>query len=397
MLLHTTIIKILQANSLSLADLHPNTQVSLPTLRKAIQELSDSRWICVVGQAEANGGRPAMLFGLDESYYVIIGIHLQLPGIRLVVSDLVGNVLDEKEAFHQTQPSPEQVVQTIIEYVWDIQSRLHDRKVLGVGIAAPGFTDPETGNIISIGRVPGWENFPICERIRSQVALPVEIANDIDCMAFAEFQYSRKSFINNLAYIGFDEGVKVSMFLNGELYKGSFGNAGLVVNRFLNVPELDISRDDQKRMLTISGLNQIFEEKVEQLSDSDKADYQAILQAEYRQRLEHIFEEAQSGDPICQDIVGNSTAVLAAAIANIIYVIQPDEVVIGGIMGLVPKSLFSTITATIRQHLPTLFANQIRIEQAQFLSSNISALGATYHFLENYLTQHNFELLPESD
>ncbi len=158
MLLHTIITKNLQARPMSLAELHPMTNVSLPTLRKAIQELTDSHWIRIVGQAEANGGRPAMLFGFDDSYYMLLGVHIQLPGIRLIISDFSGNVLDEKDLFQQEEASPHQIMQAIIDYAHEVKSRLEDRKLLGIGIAAPGFTDPETGNIISIERVPGWEN-----------------------------------------------------------------------------------------------------------------------------------------------------------------------------------------------------------------------------------------------
>ncbi|MEZ4555504.1 MAG: hypothetical protein R2854_03470 [Caldilineaceae bacterium] len=65
---------------MSLADLQQATQVSLPTLRRAVQDLTDARWIRVVGQAEANGGRPAMLFGADTTRFLLVGVHLQLPG-----------------------------------------------------------------------------------------------------------------------------------------------------------------------------------------------------------------------------------------------------------------------------------------------------------------------------
>lgn len=392
MLLHSTIIKSLQSNPFSLADLQPVTQVSLPTLRKAVQELTDHRWIRVTGQAEANGGRPAMLFGLDETYYVLLGIHMQLPGLRLIVSDLVGTVLDETEAFQQSQPTPEQVVKTIVEYAQDVMVRLPHRKLLGIGIAAPGFTDPETGNIISIGRVSGWQNFPICQRLRTQLNVPVRIANDVDCMAFAEFQHTRKSFASNLAYVGFDEGVKVSMFLNGELYKGALGNTGLIVNRFLRVPGREFTVEDQRRILSISGLGELFETRVQQLMPHEQRDYEGLLAASNRQRLKLIFSGAEAGLPICQDIVSMLHAVLSTAIANIIYIIQPDAVVIGGILSAMPPNIFHDLTLSIRGHLSDLFANQVHIEQARFISANISALGANYHFIENYLLSESFDL-----
>lgn len=377
---------------LSLADLHATTSVSLPTLRKAVQELTDNQWIRIVGQAEANGGRPAMLFGLDETYYMLLGVHIQLPGIRLIVSDFSGTILDEQVLFQQRQVAPDTIINTIIDYAQTIQARFKDRKLLGIGIAAPGFTEPETGTIISIGRVSGWDNLPICQDLESQLHVPVQIANDIDCMAFAEFQHMGKSFVDNLVYVGFDEGVKASMFLNGELYKGSFGNAGLIISHLLSVSDISLPTRDQHRILTISGFNQIFEAKVNELPQDAQANYQSILNDNYRQRMAMIFSEAEHGDNSCQYMVQMLTAVLATAITNIIYVLQPDAIVIGGILAAMSEQQFKLLRTSIREQLPALFANQIQIEQAQFESRNIAALGANYHFIENYLLPETFEL-----
>lgn len=389
MMLYRDIIKNIQSSSLSLADLQSITQVSLPTLRKAVQELSDNHWIQIVGQAEANGGRPAKLFGLDDSHYVVLGIHIQLPGVHMILSDLKGEVLDEIEIFEQVQPMPEQVIQSIVDYATDIQQRFGERQFLGVGIAAPGFTDLVTGNIISIGRVTGWQNFPICQRLEALLNVPIRIANDVDCMAFAEFQNTGKSFSNNLTYIGFDEGVKVSMFLNGQLYKGSFGNAGLIISHLLNVNNQTISLEDQKRIMTISGLNQIFEQKVAELKISEKQVYEQILSHSYRHRLKLILLGAQQDLPVCVYISNMLNAVLTTAIVNIIYVIQPDSVVIGGLLSDMPAELFTELSQQIRSQLPPLFANNTDIEQSQLSSSNTAALGANYHFLEWFVSNES--------
>ncbi len=393
MLLYTTIIKNIQSHPMSLAELHPMTNVSLPTLRKAIQELTDNHWIRIVGQAEANGGRPAMLFGFDESYFMLLGVHIQLPGVRLVVSDLAGNVLDEESVLQDEIANPHRIMQTIIDYAQDIQADFDNRKLLGIGIATPGYTEPETGNIISIGRVQGWENLPICQHLSSQLNIPVQIANDIDCMAFAEFQHRGKSLIDNLVYIGFDEGVKASMFLNGELYKGSFGNAGLIVDRLLDIPNSSLSPHDRHRILTITGFNQIFEEKVAKLPFDTQSHYQKILDTTHRQRMQVIFQWAEQNDALCMELIQMLRDVLTIGIVNIIYVIQPNTLVIGGVLSSLTVQQFSALVQSIREALPPLFANQIKIEQAYLQSSYAGALGANYHFIDNYLLRENFELL----
>ncbi|MEZ4719331.1 MAG: helix-turn-helix domain-containing protein [Caldilineaceae bacterium] len=73
MSLPRAVIRHVLSTPMSLADLQQATQVSLPTLRRAVQDLTDARWIRVVGQAEANGGRPAMLFGADTTRFLLVG------------------------------------------------------------------------------------------------------------------------------------------------------------------------------------------------------------------------------------------------------------------------------------------------------------------------------------
>ena len=290
--LHTSILKTLWKTPQSLAELQRITPVSLPTLRKAVQELTDERWIRVVGQADAKGGRPAMLFGIDNRRYMVIGVHIQLPGLRLIATHLDGQLIDEQALYEKTKPYPQAVMEAIQSYVEDMRARFPHQEIIGIGIAAPGYTHPETGDIISVGRVPSWQDFPICQRLRDTLGLPVVIANDVDCMAFAEFHESGKSFADNLIFVGLDEGVKISMFLNGALYKGSFGNAGLIRARFLNVPEP--IRHNLEEVMAISGINRIFEELVAGLPTAEQERYADLLTLSHRQRLRHIAQGRSS-------------------------------------------------------------------------------------------------------
>lgn len=393
MSLHRIILRHLSSGSMSLADLQPVADVSLPTLRKAVYELVDARWVRVVGQAETSGGRPAMLFGLDDSHFLIVGVHLQLPGMRLIAADLRGNVLHAAELYRHEVPEPDAAMKAIQAYVSDVREQFAGRHVLGVGIASPGFTDPETGDIISVGRVVGWRNLAICNRLGAMLGVPVRIANDVDCMAFAEFQHTGISFEQNLAYVGFDEGVKISLFLNGELYKGSFSNAGLVSARLLHL-EGDFDREDLSRILTISGISEIFERKVAQLNPHDAAQYQSILDQEsMRRRFRFIVMGAEDGLPVCREIVTFMQAAVAAAVANIAYFIQPDVLVIGGALSSYPAPMMNALETEIRAYLPTLFTNTLIVQQAKFSSQDSASLGATVHFLQNLLVDNNTDVM----
>ncbi|MCB9459698.1 MAG: ROK family protein [Anaerolineaceae bacterium] len=383
--LHASILKTLWKSPQSLADLQRATPVSLPTLRKAIQELTSERWIRVVGQADANGGRPAMLFGIDDTRYLLVGVHIQLPGLRLITSDLNGQVMHEETLFERIRPTPNEVIEAIETYVSEIRSCYPDQQLVGLGIAAPGFTHPITGDIISVGRVPGWDDFPICQRLQNSLGIPAVIANDVDCMAFAEFHESGRSFTENFIFVGLDEGVKISMFLNGALYKGSFGNTGLIRTKFLHVPSLESQDHNLEEIITITGINRIFEELVGKLPPAEQDRYAELMALSHRKRLRRILQADHNEFPLCVTIMQQLRAVLAVVIANTIYILQPDHVVLGGMLGAMSPKAFADLRRGVYAYLPELFANHIDMQQSQFHSPNMSAVGAIYHLIDDLM------------
>lgn len=394
MSLHAYIVRQLLNAPMTMADMQSASQVSLPTLRKAVQELIETHWICVVGQAETNGGRPAMLFGVDRRYYQIVGVHLQLPGLRLVTTDLMGRVLDEAALFQDTVPTPSQALQAVEDYVANVRRRYPDRLILGTGIATPGFTDPVTGDILSVGRVTGWHNLPICHRLRETTGVPVTIANDIDCMALAEFQHTGQPLGRNLAYVGFDEGIKVSLFLKGELYQSSLGNAGLISSDLLHVKSID-DRQQVRNLLTIVGINRVFEQRLQDLDETARQPYAHILEADSRQRFHLILDGAVSELPVCVEITRDLISAISAAIANVIYFIQPDITVIGGLLGLFPSELFVRLEQAIGEHLPTIIHNNALVRLARLSSANSAAMGAVHYFVQNHLLEVLGDQLPD--
>ena len=390
--LHHIVVRHLLKKPMSISDLQLSTQVSLPTLNKVLRDLTEARWVCAAGFAEANGGRPATLFGIDDSYFMILGCHFQLPGIRLVASSLTGQILDEAKTFHDVVPQPDEAIDTVMACFTKYQDAFPERLILGMGIAAPGFIDLNTGDIVSIGRVPSWKNLPICQRLRAATEVPVIIANDVDCMAIAEFMYSGQALDKNLAYVGFDEGVKVSLFLNGELYKGSLGNTGLISSELLNAGDLS-NEEEAKSLLTVIGVNQTFERRLAEKGREKNTPCASVLgTSNYRQRFRLIMEYALEENSICHGIVQEMIGVVSAAIANVMYIVQPDVVVIGGLLGSLPPTLFANLEAAIRKHLPTLVNYNTVIKQGKLASRNCAVKGAMQHFLQEYLNDSSLFL-----
>ena len=387
MSLSQTILLHLLNAPLSLATIQELSKSSLPTVRRAVSSLSESHWIRVVGQAEANGGRPAMLFGVDDSHFMIFGLQLQLPGLRLIAADLKGKVLKQRDLFPGEIPDPNLAIRSVVATIEAFQEAFPDREVLGLGIASPGFIDAETGDIVAIGRVPAWVNFPICRHLQEATGLPLQIANDVDCMAIAEFSHNKEPPQKNLVYIGFCEGLKASLFLQGDLFTGSLGNVGLISPDLLHLPGKDYQKDVRRLMTTI-GFMRVFKERVAQLPYEDQSTYQEILDLEDQdQQFNRILQDALSDNVICGPLVGDLIKIVSVALANIIHLIQPDEIIIGGLLTELPDPIFPDLETSTRALIPPLMSHNLIFKRGKIISPNKAALGAIYNFLINNLEQ----------
>lgn len=393
-----SILTQLAGRPMSLADLAGATGTSLPTLRRAVHELTSARWTRVVGREEATGGRPANLFGLDDDVLTLVGVHLAHPGMRLVATDLTGRVLDDVVPDALVDLEPDAVHQAVLAFLSDLRRRRPERRVVGLGIATPGFIDPATGTVVTIGRVPNWNNLPLAGRIREATGLHVTIGNDMDALATAEFGLGEEA--RTYAYVGYAEGVKFTMFLDGAPYEGPFGNAGLVG------PELLAGGGDARdaELLRMHGLVASYEREAEgaqgpatprrahpQDATSHGTPHDGTplrrTPAEVRRRLDEILLRAARGEPAAERVISRMLGVLGDQVAAFVHLLQPELLVIGGGLAGAPTTLLDRLEANVRRRLPTLLDNALIVRRAHVVAPEATAVGATRVFLRRFLAE----------
>ena len=373
-----TIVSRLLDQPMSLADLRDVTGASLPTLRRAVHALRDAGWLHVAGREEATGGRPATLYGIDPANHVLIGAHLEHPGMRLVATDLPGNQLDEHVPPDLEDLDPDAVVAQVEAYVARVATRFPTRRAVGIGVASPGYIDPATGSVITIGRVPSWSNLPIRQRLADATGVPVSIGNDVDAMAAAEFgdAFDDRTYV----YVGFTEGIKYSLFLHGRLYVGPFGNAGLVPRQLL---VSNGSQPGSGDLLTVHGLVAAYLRSVP--ADTVGAQ-QLASETDAWSRFRALLELADGGrDERASELVHDLTHTVAAQLASFVHLVQPELLVFGGAMAGAPEGVTSAIESALRRRLPTLLDNNLVVRRARATSPSTAAYGATRAFLQRFL------------
>lgn len=354
----------------TLADLVQVTGASLPTLRRILAELESDRLVTVVGRDASRGGRPAQRFGLDPSGAIVLGVHLVHPGMRLVAATLTGEVLDD----HVPDVGvldPGDVTGEVARYADTVRARYAGRPLLGIGVATPGFVDPVSGHILSIGRAPTWSRVPLTERLEGATGLRVTLHNDMDALASSDV--SGQDAAASLVYVGYGEGLKFSWMFDGTPYAGPFGNAGLAPDALF----ARLGRADDAALWRVPGL-------VAAIDGRDVVEAQPRHAT--RKRFDEILQAYAQGDPVVTPVVDRMIDLLGAETAAVVNLLQPSTLIFGAALAGAPEVVLANLERTVRASLPTLIDHALHVRPARLVGPDSTARGATRAFLSRYVT-----------
>src|SRR6186713_3246593 len=218
------IIKELYYNkSMSCLDLSKRIKKSLPNTTQRLNELIALGAVVENGYAPSTGGRKPLMYSLNGDFMFTLAVAVDQFVVRLVLMDMrhkiVSKVHEAVINFYEDTHYVEALSGEIEKYV--SASGVNKRQIAGIGIAMPGFIDPDNGINYSIEG-----SASIVSIISKKVGIPVYVDNDSSLIGLAEQKFGAAGRIRNSMVINIGWGVGLGMILDGQLFRGTNGFAG---------------------------------------------------------------------------------------------------------------------------------------------------------------------------
>lgn len=252
------------------------------------------------------------------------------------------------------------------------------RKVRAIGLCAPGPLDPRTGVIINPPNVPCWRNYPLAERVSKSYRLPVRLDNDANAGALAETIWGAGRGYQNVFYGTIGTGIGTGIVLNGKILHGRTGAAG----------EGGHVSIDFRGVKCACGKRGCIEALASGPAIARAA--RAVLETQPRDSgilfalcngnsadvtCEMVGQAFTKGDRIARDVLNQTIEYLAHWLGNIIDLLEPETIVMGG--GV--STMLEPFLKQISERLPGCCENQraceIPIVPARF-GENAGIAGA---------------------
>lgn len=226
-----------------------------------------------------------------------------------------------------------------------------------VGVGIPGLFNPDTGRIKLFPNLQGsWPGFPLRDRVAHGLGLPTMIINDARAFVLAEAELGAGRGSRTLVGLTLGTGIGGGVIIDRRLHLGTTGTAGEIGHQTVD-PEGPMCGCGNR------GCAEVF------------AQAGTIARLGGRATAEAVFAGAADGDERCRDAVATLVRALAIAIANVVTVLVPDVIVIGGGMASAYDTLHAPLLAAVRSRAPLVPSDRIRIVAAE-LGTAAGAIGA---------------------
>jgi glucokinase len=264
------------------------------------------------------------------------------------------------------------ILQDIVSMVEEIlvSSHLGLSDIRKIGIGFGGILDSARGVTLRSYQVDGWTNFSLKEWVEKQWGKPVFIENDASTAGLAEYVLGNGRECSRLFYITAGSGVGGGWILNGRIDNGQGLGAAEIGHMWVPDPRSGELTElehicsgwaiGQRARQAASNVHSLMEQMAGSL---DKIDAKVVYSA------------AERGDETAALILKETCQTLGAAISNVVALLHPERVILGGGVSLMGPIFWDLLQKEFRSRLMPAFASQVELVQAK-LRENVVVTGA---------------------
>jgi glucokinase len=219
----------------------------------------------------------------------------------------------------------------------------------GVGVGCPGSIERARGRIHKSPNFPGWEDFPLRERLTRITDYPIFLANDVNAAALGELKFGAGEDYDNFVMITLGTGVGGAIVINGRLYDGAQGFAGEIGHMVVEPEGPECPCGNRGCLERLVGAEALVVRALDLLESSDGSGPLASSPAE-EITPKRIGLAALDGDPVARKVLSEMGRWLGLTFISIINVMDPDCILVGGGIAQAGPPLFDAIRKTVGDH-----------------------------------------------
>ncbi|MFP7476843.1 ROK family transcriptional regulator [Terribacillus saccharophilus] len=303
--------KIRMSSPISRADIAKETGLTPPTVSTIVKELMEQGLVEENKLGSSSGGRKPTMLHIKTDEFFVIGVDAGPDTVDCILTNLTGEMLGivsqplrvhtNREFLHQV----EQAIQQLLD-----KHGMQTEQIIGIGVAMHGVVDSETG-VSRVAPLLGLHDIPIKQQLEDKFSIPVKVDNDARAMALGESWFGGFDIQDSMVAVNIGRGVGAGIIIGGKLFHGASGLAG-------ELGHMSIDPNGEKCACGNRGCLQTL------------ASGPSIARRAKMASGEAVYQAARAGDEEARVILEKTGQILGIGLINLIHLLNPDRIILGG-------------------------------------------------------------------
>ncbi len=264
------------------------------------------------------------------------GVDLGGTNIKVGLVDDLGRPLSWLSIPTTPRTGPEDAARRMGEAVLSAikQAGADREQVVRAGLGSPGTMDIPMGKLLEPPNLPGWDNFPIRDRVSYYCGLPVSFANDAGAAAYGEFWVGSGEEFRSMVLLTLGTGVGGGIIVNNFSVDGEHSHGAecghIIIDYQADARVCNCGR--KGHLEGYASATALVKRAQEAIDSGRKTSMSHRIDNGEKITPILIGEEATAGDALADELIMETAMYLGVGVVTFMHTIDPDGVVLGGAM-----------------------------------------------------------------
>jgi N-acetylglucosamine repressor len=380
---------IREKGPISRAEIAKITKLTPPTVSNLVKELLESKLVIESDLGESQGGRKPTMLVINAKEFYIIGIDVGIETLKGVIADLNANIVTKKSVPISRPITNEgfiDLMKTCIRQLLD-EGNIEYDKYLGIGIGMHGVVDVNTGTSLFAPNLQ-LRHIPLKVELEKEFNMLVKVENDARAMALGESWFGNGNGADDIVCVNVGSGIGAGVIINGKLFHGEHFISGEVGHMTIDIDGPKCSCGNYGCLQTFASGPAIAERAKREILLGKESLITEMVNGDLDTiDGKIVYDAALKGDALSIEILSEAGRYLGIGLTNIIHMLNPKKIIIGGGVANANGFVLESVKETIQKRCLTQSAKQTEILLSK-LGADATAIGAVTLILQELFSTH---------
>lgn len=352
--------------------------ISPTTASAAVSDLIELGLVREMGHGSSTGGRRPISLEINPKGGTVISVDVSSRFnnriIRAAALDLKSNIL--------TKIKREKTIDSNATMLDAVRNVIHDliaspdvklRDAVAIGVSVPGLVNAKTGEIIFA--TFNVRHLQLGEALKKEFHTPVLVQNNEDAAALGEYRFGAGQGYESLVYLNMGTGIGMGFIIDGRIYQHGHISAGELGHITVQADGPRCRCGNRGCLTTLVSSKEIVKQVQATLAGEGFISKTNLLSPQTVD-IHQIMTAAQAGESFCHEILKQTAEWAGIAIANIINLLNPEAIVLGGELFEGNSYFFSLVERVVQQRALNDYLNSVYLAQSSLgRSAGLQGVG----------------------